>query len=232
MSYLALAIIAGLAAVERKGFLQAMLSRPVALAPITGWVLSDLNAGLLLAAPLELLWLGAVNMGAALPLHEALATTAITGGAILAARAAGTSVTPELALLAFLTCAPLALVGRAADERVERWNERLAKLADSELKAGHLRSAMRANLYGLAFPFLVAAVLAPLGAAVCAFALPVFTRTFPGAAPSLRLGFFAFSAIACAAGAKAMRARAARAFFYAALGSTLVLGVLVAGVHP
>ena len=43
-----------LAAVERKGFLQAMLSRPIALAPITGLALGDPMGGLLLAAPLDL----------------------------------------------------------------------------------------------------------------------------------------------------------------------------------
>ena len=77
MGYLVLALVAGLAAVERKGFLQAMLSRPIALAPLIGWALGDLEGGLLVAAPLELLWLGAVNLGAALPVHEALGTAAI-----------------------------------------------------------------------------------------------------------------------------------------------------------
>src|SRR5512138_5972 len=87
VSYLALGVIAGLAAVERKGFLQAMLSRPIALAPITGLALGDVMAGLFVAAPLELLWLGAVNLGAALPVHEALGTAAIAGGTVLAVRA-------------------------------------------------------------------------------------------------------------------------------------------------
>jgi mannose/fructose/N-acetylgalactosamine-specific phosphotransferase system component IIC len=69
LGYLVLGLVAGLAAVERKGFLQAMLSRPIALAPLTGWALGDTAGGLLVAAPLELFWLGAVNLGAALPVH-------------------------------------------------------------------------------------------------------------------------------------------------------------------
>ncbi|HSN13645.1 MAG TPA: PTS sugar transporter subunit IIC, partial [Anaeromyxobacteraceae bacterium] len=76
--------MAGLAAVERKGFLQAMLSRPIALAPLSAWALGDVQGGLLLAAPLELLWLGAVNLGAALPVHEVLGTAAIAGGTAIA----------------------------------------------------------------------------------------------------------------------------------------------------
>ena len=87
--YLALGLVAGLAAVERKGFLQAMLSRPIALGPIAGLALGDARGGLYVAAPLELLWLGAVNMGAAVPLHESIGTAAIAGGAALAAQRAG-----------------------------------------------------------------------------------------------------------------------------------------------
>src|SRR3990172_2108097 len=87
VSYLVLGLVAGLAAVERKGFLQAMLSRPIALGPLTGLALGDVAGGLYVAAPLELLWLGAVNLGAALPVHEALGTAAITGGTVLASRA-------------------------------------------------------------------------------------------------------------------------------------------------
>ena len=102
MGYLVLALVAGLAAVERKGFLQAMLSRPIALAPLVGWTLGDLEGGLLVAVPLELLWLGAVNLGAALPVHEALGTAAITGGAVLAGRALGEGTSPEGVVLAVL----------------------------------------------------------------------------------------------------------------------------------
>src|SRR5512136_3043032 len=110
-----------------------MLARPIALAPLAGWALGDLQGGLLVAAPLELFWLGAVNLGAALPVHEALGTTAIAGGAILAGRALGTGATPEVAVLAVLLCAPLALLGRRADRLVEAWNERLAAHAEAAL---------------------------------------------------------------------------------------------------
>ena len=232
MAYLALAIVAGLAAVERKGFLQAMLSRPVALAPIAGWALGDVRGGLLLAAPLELLWLGAVNLGAALPVHEALATVAITGGAILSARALGTEVGAEVALLSTLVCAPFALLGRVADQRVERWNEKLADRAEAELAAGHPRAAARTNLRGLALPFAVAAVLAPAGAALAALAVPAVLRAVPVAAGPLRLGFHAFAAIACASGARALRASVAPGWFYAAFAGALIVGLLGRGALP
>ncbi len=227
LSYLVLGVVAGLAAVERKGFLQAMLSRPIALAPMTGWALGDPQGGLLVAPPLELLWLGAVNLGAALPVHEALATAAITGGAILAGRALGVGVSPEVAILAVLLCAPLALAGRRADRLVELWNERLAIRAEAALAGGHPGAAVRWNLYGLAAPFAIAALLAPVGAAVAAAIIPAFLRAVPAAGSPLRLGFFAFAALACASGAKALRAPEASRFFYGALAVALAAGVLV-----
>jgi PTS system mannose-specific IIC component len=228
LEYLVLAAVAGLAAVERKGFLQAMLSRPIALAPLAGWALGDVRGGLLVAPPLELFWLGAVNLGAALPVHEALGTAAIVGGAVLAARALGAPVTPDVALLAVLCCAPLALLGRKADRLVEILNERLAARAGRALAEGHPREAVRCNVYGLAMPFLVAAVLAPIGAAVAAAVIPAALAAFPSAAEPLRYGFFAFAALACASGAKALRARAAPGLFYGALGAAVAIALVVA----
>ncbi len=221
--------MAGLAAVERKGFLQAMLSRPIALAPLTGWALGDASGGLLVAPVLELFWLGAVNLGAALPVHEAVGTAAIAGGAVLAGRAAGTGVTPELAILCVLVAAPFALLGRRADRVVEAWNERLALRAEAELAVHHPGAAVRANLYGLAAPFAIGALLAPLGAALAAAVAPAVLRVSPAAAGPLRLGFFVFATLACASGAKALRARSAPRWFLGALGAT-VLAVLAAAL--
>src|SRR5512133_3880674 len=107
-----------------------MLSRPIALATLSGWALGDLEGGLLVAAPLELLWLGAVNMGAALPVHEALGAAASAGGAVLCLRgfppgAVEPARVAAAAALAVAVCLPLGWVGRRADAWVEQWNEHL-----------------------------------------------------------------------------------------------------------
>jgi PTS system mannose-specific IIC component len=220
LGYLVLGLVAGLAAIERKGFLQAMLSRPIVLGPAIGWALGDAAGGLLLGTPLELLWLGAVNLGAAVPVHEALGTSAVVGGAVLAARAMGGPVTPELALLVALVALPAALVGRWAERSCESWNERLALRAESALAEHRLRAAARCNLYGLALPFFISATVAPLAAAVAAFLAPRVLAAAPSLAAPLRVGFYTLAAVACAAAAKALRARAApRAFFGAAAGA-------------
>ena len=229
MPYLLLGLIAGLAAVERKGFLQAMLSRPIALAPIAGLALGDAAGGLSVAAPLELLWLGAVNMGAALPIHEALGAAAIAGGAVLAGRELGTGVTAPVAMLAVLCCAPLALLGRRADRFVEVSNERLADRAEHELRCHHEAVAVRQNLHGLLLPFALSAALAPLGAALCGALVPALLRAAPGAAAPLTLAWWAFAGVACAAGARAFRARRAGWAFAAAALVVLAGGLLRGG---
>ncbi len=239
-AYLALGLVAGLAAVERKGFLQAMLSRPIALGPIAGLALGDARGGLYVAAPLELLWLGAVNLGAALPVHEALGTAAIAGGTVLAFRtlehsaAAGPALLPAVAVLAVALCAPLALLGRRADRLVERWNERLCARAERLLQAGRAAAAARQNLYGLALPFGIGFVLAPLGAAVAAAAIPALLSRAPATAPPLALGWVAFAAFSCASGAKALRAPRAPILYFGALviGVACVALATLAGGRP
>ncbi len=228
MPYLVLGLIAGFAAVERKGFLQAMLSRPIALAPLAGLALGDAAGGLAVAPPLELFWLGAVNLGAALPIHEALGTAAIAGGAVLAGRALGTGVTPAVAILAVLLCAPLAVLGRKTDRLVEVENERLAARAEHELACHHAHAAVRQNLYGLVLPFALAFVLAPVGAALCGAAVPVLLRDAPRAVPALTVAWWAFAGLACAAGAKALRARRA-SWAFAAAALAVLLGGLALG---
>jgi len=232
VDYLLLGVVAGLAAVERKGFLQAMLSRPIALAPAVGLVLGDLAGGLAVAPPLELLWLGAVNLGAAVPVHEALGAAAVAGGAVLAGKALGTGVTPAVAALAFALCAPFALAGRKADRLVELQNERLAARAGLLLERGDFRAAVRENLYGLAMPFAISAVLAPLGAALAAAAVPALLRRLPGAEAPLAAGWFAFAAFAAASAARAIRAAGAPVAFFAALAAGMVAILLAPGGVP
>ncbi len=237
MSYLALGVVAGLAAVERKGFLQAMLSRPIAVGTLTGLALGDVRRGVFVAAPLELLWLGAVNLGAALPVHEALGTVAIAGGTVLAARALagagadGPALLPAIAVLAVAICSPLALLGRRADRLVEQWNERLYARAERDLAAGRLDAAAGVNVFGLAMPCGIGFVLAPLGAAAATAATAWLLARAPGLVPLLALGWVAFTGFACASGAKALRAARAPAYYFVALaaGVALVAAVTFAG---
>src|SRR3982751_712291 len=93
------ALIGGLSAVERKGAFQFMISRPIVLAPILGWALGDARGGLLLGVPLELLFLGGVNLGGNLPDNESLLAGGLTSMVVPAGLAVGTGVDPTLAAM-------------------------------------------------------------------------------------------------------------------------------------
>src|SRR5947209_10354790 len=109
LSAVVAALIGGLAAVERKGALQLMLSRPIVLAPVLGWVLGDARGGLMLGVPLELLFLGGVNLGGSLPDNETLLAGALTSIVVPAGMTAHTGVDPALAALGLILLFPLAL---------------------------------------------------------------------------------------------------------------------------
>jgi mannose/fructose/N-acetylgalactosamine-specific phosphotransferase system component IIC len=237
LDYLVLGLAAGLAAVERKGFLQAMLSRPIVFAPLAGLVLGDLQGGLMIAPPLELLWLGAVMLGAAQPVHETLGTASIAGGAVLAGQALGTGVTPAIAVLALLLLAPMAVLGRQTDRIVEKVNTLLAVRAGALLEQGDMRGAVRLNLWGLAAPFAISLVLAPAGAAVGRFVIPAIFGGRGSAAAfgahaalaenALSVGWTAMFVFACVSGARALRARRGPVLMVLAVAATVSVVLLL-----
>lgn len=226
MSYLAVGLLAGLAAIERKGFLQAMISRPIVIAPLAGWALGDVQGGVLVGAPLELLWLGAVSLGAAMPVNETLGAVSAAAGAVLAGRALGTGVSPAVAVLAVLVCAPFAILGRRADALSEQLNERLAVHAEAALARGDPAAAVRSNLYGLALPFLLAAALAPLGAALAGFLVPAVLVRATAASAALQGAWVGFVALAAAAAARSLRSPRAGPLFFGAFALTALVAAL------
>lgn len=150
MSVIVAALAAGLAALERKALFQAQLSRPIVLAPILGWILGDPLGGLAIGAPLELLWIGAANLGAALPQHETAAAAAIATAAVVAGNSLGSGIDGSIALLAFLLFAPVALLGRKLEGIAERANERLVARAAVGLAEGLVPDrALRLHLVGV-----------------------------------------------------------------------------------
>src|SRR5215813_1249079 len=107
-------LLGGLLAVERRAFLQAMLSRPLVAATGMGLILNDLPSGLYVGLVLELFHLGSANLGAVLPENDTLAATGTAAAAASLTGGSGGS-TPAIWSLAILLFVYLGRVGRGLD---------------------------------------------------------------------------------------------------------------------
>lgn len=209
------AAIGGLAALERKGALQLMLSRPIVIAPLLGWALGDPRGGLVLGVPLELIFLGGVNLGGSLPANETLLAAALTSAVVPAGIAAGTGVDAPLAALGLALLYPLAIAGRRLERATETHNLRLSDQALARAAEGD-DAAARLNLRGLLLPFAVTASIC----FACAAFSPLLGALRGGCPARLSSGLTgAWHAVWALAAASAIRAvRDARAPVFAALG--------------
>lgn len=218
------ATVGGVAAVERKAWLQAQFSRPLVVCTLIGWALGDPLGGLWVGAPLELLWIGAANLGAALPPHETSAAAAIAAAVV----AGGSDL--AVASLAFLLLAPISLVGRRLEAVAERANDRLVAEASAALSAGLPEHALRMHLASLWRPFVATALLV----AVAALFGPWLTTQAHRLPSLVQLGLsFGWWLIWAAGGAMAVRsARLPNGWTWAGAGAVaaLLLWLVIGGV--
>jgi PTS system mannose-specific IIC component len=144
-----------------------MVSQPIVAAPLTGWVLGDLNAGLVIGAALELIWVLDMPVGTFVPADATVSAVSATAIAVLGRQ--GAAALPFIGFSVLLTTAMVPVTMKA--EGLAR--ARNSKLADRVLSASaedRGRELTRAQLSGLVFFFLKSFVLymifIPLGIAV------------------------------------------------------------------
>ncbi|WP_305046560.1 PTS sugar transporter subunit IIC [Geoalkalibacter sp.] len=133
---------------DRTAFGQFMLARPVVAGPLTGWLIGDPLVGLQVGALVELLWLGRLPVGAAIPPDD----TQVAVAATVLAVAAGQYYSLEgitLILFSVLVAMPLGKVGQVFDRLARSRNARLARQAESDLKSGRTAQLERRHLQGL-----------------------------------------------------------------------------------
>lgn len=214
------AVWGGLLALERKAFLQAMLSRPLVAATGMGLLLGDVNSGLYIGVVLELFHLGAASLGAAVSEHDTLAATGTSAAAAAIVVTDGGASTPAIWALAILLFAGLGLVGRAVDRRLEGHTTRLAQKAIARAETGDLSGAVRLNLFGMWPHFVLFGGLTGL-CAVAGFAIAPGFAALPLRAD--RALAWTYPAMASAAAAVAARGSHAK---HAALWAGIVGGVV------
>lgn len=166
-----IAVAGGLIGLDRTAVGQFMISQPIVVGPLTGWILGDPVAGIVIGAVLELIWVLDMPIGAFVPADATISTVSATAIAAL-----GSPMTSSLPVIGFsiLLTAAMAPATMKADDIIRHWNSRL----DDGLVSGpgpHPgRSLVRAHLSGIPAFFLKSFVLylvfVPAGiAAVSAF---------------------------------------------------------------
>jgi PTS system mannose-specific IIC component len=208
--------LAGLVALERRAFLQAMASRPLVSATLVGLAMGDVLSGLFVGLVLELFYLGSVSLGASIADNDTLAATGSAAAAAALARGSGGGGTPAIWSLAILLFIGLGRVGRAIDRGLERHTARLATKAMRSAELGQLRRAMRQNLWGMWPHFLVSAGVTAGCASVGFLAVPLLDDMPLGLVRGLAWAYPAMASVAAAIAARGSHSRRAAVFAGAA----------------
>jgi mannose/fructose/N-acetylgalactosamine-specific phosphotransferase system component IIC len=168
-------LFGGLAALERRAFLQAMLSRPLVAGFFTGALWGDGATGLAVGLFFELWHLGSVSLGNAQSEHETFAAVSATACAAALGNASSSDGTPAAWALAILLFLPAGRLGRRVEQALDVRARRYLGRAVDAVEAGKLPSAARMNLRAM-WPHFVFFSLASVAAgAVGIFLAPVFT---------------------------------------------------------
>jgi len=146
--YLLAGLVAMLTGLDRVALGQVMISRPLVAAPLTGLVLGNPLLGLEVGMLLELLWLGRLPVGAAIPPDD----TQVAVGATVLAFSMGQMldlVGMPMVILAVLVAIPLGKFGQIFDRLARNVNDRLAVAGLKSLGNGNTNGLERRHLMGL-----------------------------------------------------------------------------------
>lgn len=211
----------GLLALERRAFLQAMFSRPLVAATVTGMLLDDASSGLFIGLVLELFFLGSVSLGGAAQELETLPAVVAAAFAASLDHQSGVHGTPAVWALSLLLCAPLSRVGRAFERRLDARAQRYGDRARLYSDEGQLRRAVRLNLKAMWPHFVLFGLLCAASVVVGTFASQPFALLPTPLIRGLAWCYPALAAISAAVAVNASHARHAQR--YAAAAALVVL---------
>jgi mannose/fructose/N-acetylgalactosamine-specific phosphotransferase system component IIC len=150
------ALVGGILGLDRTAAGQFMISQPIVAGPLTGWMLGDTAAGLVIGAILELIWVLDMPVGAFLPADSTIG--AISATAVAALGSAGNA-TPDLIGFSILLTTATVPITMKVEGAVRTYNSRYADRAASAAGEDADRKLSRAHLSGLAVFFLKSFVL-------------------------------------------------------------------------
>jgi len=185
-------------------FVQAMISRPIVVAPAIGWVLNEPSAGLTAGALLELFWADRTAVGAYVPPNESLAAILIAGSVSIVAHQTG-GASREHFVLCFLFFLPFGILGGKMDAAICRWNSGLSDAALRDADKGDHRSVGRRHLTAMGRTFLAYSLFLFLSLSVgCYFLLEAASRLSPEMIRAFGLSYRLLPLIGLAVALKAL----------------------------
>lgn len=133
---------------------QAMVSRPVIIAPVIGLILGNPYAGLVIGAMLELLWIDRVPIGIYVPPNDSVAAVFAASVAVIAGQVLG-DVSKELTALSILMAIPAGIAAKKIDVKMMASNNTLSDQALEDAKSRNIRAIEKKIWVGLGRMFLL-----------------------------------------------------------------------------
>ncbi len=138
-------------------FIQAMISRPVVIAPLIGLFLGNLYAGLIIGALIELIWIDRLPIGTYIPPNDSMTAVVATSIALIAGSATG-GVSPEIIAFAVILSIPCGSLAKQIDVMIIKSNNALSDQALQDAQENNIRAIERKSYLGLIKVFLSYAV--------------------------------------------------------------------------
>jgi len=120
-------------------FIQAMVSRPVVIAPLIGFLLRDPYTGLIIGAFVELVWIDRIPIGTYIPPNDSLTAVVATATALIAGSKLGGD-SPELIALSMLIAIPCGNLAKQMDIQIIKSNDSLSDKALENAKENNIRA--------------------------------------------------------------------------------------------
>ena len=133
-------------------FIQAMISRPVVIAPIIGLLLHNPYAGLVIGAFVELIWIDRIPIGTYIPPNDSITAVVATSTAVIAGQKLGGI--PPLIALSILIAIPCGILAKQMDILIIKSNDILSDQALVDAKKNNIRGIEQKNYLGLIKVFL------------------------------------------------------------------------------
>lgn len=138
-------------------FIQAMISRPVVIAPLMGLFLGNLYAGLIIGALIELIWIDRLPIGTYIPPNDSMTAVIATSIALIAGSATG-DVSPQIIALAVILSIPCGSLAKQIDVMIIKSNNTLSDRALQDAQGNNIRALERKSYLGLIKVFLSYAI--------------------------------------------------------------------------